>query len=72
MCWYTFILLELLLCAKISVYFACATVLYFYRILFCFCVYGEFDLFSYVALKKTIYLLVKSGRKNEMKNEMKS
>jgi hypothetical protein len=36
--------------AKISVYFACDIVLY-YGILFCFGVYGVFDLFSDVVLK---------------------
>jgi len=36
----------LFLGAKVSVYFACAIVLYFYDILFCFGVYGVFDLLS--------------------------
>ena len=47
MCCYTYTFLVLLfLGAKISVYFACDIVLYFYGILFCFGVYGVFDLFS--------------------------
>jgi len=45
--------------AKISVYFACAIVLYFYGILFCYGVYKVFDLFSDVVYTN-IYLVVKS------------
>jgi len=44
----TFLVL-LFLCAKISVYFAGAIVLYFYDILFCFDAYEVFDLFSDIA-----------------------
>jgi len=36
----------LFLDTKILVYFACVIVLYLYDILFCFGVYGLFDLFS--------------------------
>jgi len=39
----------LFLGAKISVYFACVIVLYFYDVLFCFSVYEVFDLFLDVA-----------------------
>jgi len=34
---------------KISFYFACVIALYFYVVLFCFDVYGMFDLFLDVA-----------------------
>jgi len=45
--------------AKISVYFTCVIVLYFYNFLFSFGVYIEFDFFSNV-VKTNIYLAVKS------------
>jgi hypothetical protein len=64
--YFTF-LVFLFLGAKILVYFAGAIVLYFYDILFCFGVYGVFDLFPDVAYKN-IYLAME---KNEMFSQKK-